>query len=368
MGSPEIIVIGAGIIGASLSWRLAQAGRRVELVDAGGFGSEASWAGAGMLAPGGEVEHRSAWTAFALESLGMYRSFVQELQDESGVAIDYQELGAVEIARTADEWRVLEARTAAQRDLGIPSETLPAAQLRQLVPLLAGETAGALYYPRDALVDPRDVLRALRAACGKHGVGIQEHRAVTAIHAGANRIDLETGLGPMTAAAAVLAAGAWSGGIPLLVNGERQPIPASFPVRGHLLGYRLEAGSLGPILRHEHTYLLQRAGGYTVAGTSSERVGFRRDIDARIVDDIARRAGGLVPALRTARGPEPWVGFRPASDGQEPEIGRLAGTSLWLCYGHYRNGILLAPATARRVSHEITASWGMDSTLPGASR
>src|SRR2546422_9167809 len=97
---PDIAVIGAGIIGASVAWRLAQAGVRVELIEAGRFGSEASWAGAGMLAPGGEMDRRSLWTDLALQSLTLYRGYVGELEQEGGCAIDYQERGAVEIARS----------------------------------------------------------------------------------------------------------------------------------------------------------------------------------------------------------------------------------------------------------------------------
>src|SRR5215467_13574273 len=116
---PDVAVIGAGIIGSSIAWRLAQAGCQVAILDAGSVGAEASWAGAGMLAPGGEIEHRSAWADFALASLALYAGFVEELQRESGCAIDYQQKGAVELAFTADEWDHLEARLAAQSKIGI---------------------------------------------------------------------------------------------------------------------------------------------------------------------------------------------------------------------------------------------------------
>src|SRR5205085_2752255 len=113
MRTPDVAVIGAGIIGTSIAWRLAQAGCRVTIVDVGAVGGEASWAGAGMLAPGGEIEQRSPFADFALESLGLYPAFVEELQQESGCSIDYQRLGAVELAITAGEWDHLDARAAA---------------------------------------------------------------------------------------------------------------------------------------------------------------------------------------------------------------------------------------------------------------
>ncbi|HZT34199.1 MAG TPA: FAD-dependent oxidoreductase [Bryobacteraceae bacterium] len=359
--SPDILVAGAGIIGTSIAWRLAQAGLRVCLLDAGKAGGEASWAGAGMLAPGGEVEDRSDWAEFALESRRLYPAFVAELAAESGCPIDFKELGAVEVAFAEAEWRALAERARKQAVLGVSSRCLSPVELRERVPLLGRETAGALWFPDDALVDPRQVMRALTACCRGRGVEIREGVRVTYFTLSPREALLETSAGPLTAGAAVLAAGAWSGEIPVRVNGAERPIPESFPVRGHLLGYLLDPGSLGPILRHGQTYLLQRANGLTIAGTSSEQVGFDRRLDRGIVRDIARRACELLPRLRAAGEPQPWLGFRPATAGLHPEIRRIEGAPLWLAYGHYRNGILLAPATAQRVSRQIIASSETDS-------
>jgi glycine/D-amino acid oxidase-like deaminating enzyme len=99
--------------------------------------------------------------------------------------------------------------------------------------------------------------------------------------------------------------------------------------------------------------LLQRSSGFTIAGTSTELVGFDRSLDPAIVADIRRRAAGLLPRLQAAPEPESWVGFRPATPDYEPRIGRVPGTDLWLAFGHYRNGILLAPATAQRISSQM---------------
>jgi glycine oxidase len=278
----DVIVIGGGIIGGSIAWRLAQAGATVTLVDSGTLGGEASWAGAGMLAPGGEFVRRTRWAQFALESMALYPAFVAQLEGETGLGIDYRRCGAVEIARTEAEWQDLLARRAAQLEMGIRAEV----------------TAGGLYYPDDAMVDPRDVMRALRCACEKRGVRIRERTRVIAVRLTGKRADVETSGGVLAGSAAVLAAGAWSGAIPVFGGDERIAIPATFPVRGHLLGYTLEPGSVGPILRHGHTYVMQRSSGFTIAGTSSEQVGFNRDLDPQIVDDIRARAEELLPRLR----------------------------------------------------------------------
>jgi glycine oxidase len=139
-------------------------------------------------------------------------------------------------------------------------------------------------------------------------------------------------------------------------------------VRGHLLGYQLEPGSLSAILRQGHTYILQRTNGFTIAGSSMENIGFDRQINPEIVCEIARRAEALLPALRDAAEPVSWIGFRPRADAHQPQIGRVANSNLWLAYGHFRNGILLAPATARRVATEITSSAGTGWSFPSGSR
>jgi glycine/D-amino acid oxidase-like deaminating enzyme len=202
----------------------------------------------------------------------------------------------------------------------------------------------------------------------ERGVHIHENRRVSLIRATSAEVTVETAAGPLAAGGAVLAAGAWSSQIPLVVDGTEHPLPASFPVRGHLLGYRLEPGLLGPILRHEQSYLLQRTGGYTIAGTSSEHVGFRREIDPAIVAEIHHRVSALAPVLQHAPAPDAWVGFRPATETETPVIQRVQGTRVWLCYGHYRNGILLAPATAGRLQREIIASSETGSTGPAGHR
>jgi glycine/D-amino acid oxidase-like deaminating enzyme len=314
------------------------------------------------------MEHRSALTDFCMESLALYPGFVEELQAESDSTIDYQGCGALDVAFTAAEWTALEARAVRQREFGIRSEALDARALAGLRAITGREAAGALRFPDDAVVNPRQVMDCLQVGCARRGVAIWEQHRVSAVHLRGTHIEVDSAPGIFSAACVVLAAGAWSGEIAVWRDGERLPLAHSFPVKGHLLGYRLEAGSLGTILRHGSTYILQRANGFTVAGSSSERVGFERGVDPAITADIHTRACAVVPRLRQAPPPEPWIGFRPAIESLEPEIRRLAGTNLWLAYGHYRNGILLAPATARRVSDDIIANWEKDSTSPGGSR
>jgi len=348
----DAIVGGAGIVGSSIAWRLAQKGLRILLLDAGKMGAEASFAGAGMLAPGGEIDTPSPLHELAAEGLRLYPGFVAELEEETGFHIDFQRLGAVELATSRKEWAELQARAERQAALGIPSAALTSSDLRKHAPLARQDVAGALFYPQDASVDPRDIMAALRIACQAAGVEIREGTRIAGIHPNAGSVRVETSEGTIEAPAAVLACGAWSSEIPV----AGLAVPRAFPVRGHLIGYQLEPHSIGPVLRHGHTYLLQRSGGFVIAGTSSEQVGFDRTLDRTVISDIQTRAAAMVPALARCQSSEAWAGFRPAIEGDQPALGRAGETALWLAYGHYRNGILLAPATAHRIADGITAS------------
>ena len=292
-------MVGGGIIGGSIAWRLSQAGCRVSLFDAGRFGAEASSAGAGMLAPGSEFpassEAASTWTALANQSMSLYPGFIEELQAESGVPIDFR---------------------------------------------ICGSQCGEVFYPGDGYVDPRDVMSALRVVCDAGGVSIQEKTPVTEFDAGDER-------------AVVIAAGAWSSGIALRYHGRALSLPESFPVKGHLIAYRKKPGLLGPIRRSGHTYVLQRANGLVIAGSTEEHVGFDRKIDSRICGRLHKRAVRLWPALSGNLFDECWVGFRPGTASGLPVIGRILGSNVWLAYGHYRNGILLAPVTSETIANEI---------------
>jgi glycine oxidase len=368
LGAPvrpaDSVVVGAGIIGSSIAWRLAQAGLHVALLDAGRMGGEASWAAAGMLAPGGEIEEPSAWSSFGVENLAAYPEFVAELENVTGQTVDFQRLGALEIAMGETDWGDLLARAERQAKLGIRAARMSAQDVRREVPLLRPDLAGALFYGGDALVDPRGIMRALRIACCGRGVEIREGVRATEIRAEREGVQVFTDQGSLTAGCAVLAAGAWTSQI--AVPGCE--LPRAFPVRGHLVAFALEGGSIGPILRSGHTYILQRAGGFTIAGTSSEHCGFDRSLDPSIISGIHERAAALVPSLMGLSFTESWLGFRPGIEGGGPVIGPVAGTSLWLAYGHYRNGVLMAPLTAARVAAQITANFSANSERDSSAR
>jgi len=288
----EVLIVGGGLIGSSIAWRLAQKGARVSIADAGNLGGEASPAGAGMLSPGAEFDKPSVWRDLGLESIRLYPSFVDELQTETGIDTDFR-----------------------------------------------------MFHPEDGVVDPAALLRALHCACESRKVRIMREHVTT--------------VEPRDYTAVVIAAGAWSGQVQVKPN---VMLPAVVPIKGHLIGFQLEPGALGPTRRHGETYVLQRSNGFLIAGSNEQDIGFDRTVDAAICEDIHRRAAQLFPPLEHATPLKRWIGFRPrpVQNGAtgDPHIGRVEGTNVWLAYGHYRNGILLTPVTAQRLADEI-------SVLPG---
>ncbi|MFN7920547.1 MAG: glycine oxidase ThiO [Bryobacteraceae bacterium] len=344
----RVVVIGAGIIGSSVAWRLVQRGFRVRVFDPGGKAGQASWAAAGMLAPGAEVGAASAWSDLALEGARLYPEFVAEL----GGKIDYRHCGALELAYSDSDCEELAARRMRQAEIGIVARDITFREARLIAPALEREPRAAVYYGGDGLVDPRDVVARL------HERIAVEQRPVRYIRVSGETVSVGTPERAEPADAVVLAAGPWTSSIQVLTDDGSLPLPASFPVRGHLLGYRVEPGLVGPIIRHDHTYILQRRSGLLIVGASSEEVGFDSEIDAGTVAELHARAETLLPALFRGRVPEPWLGFRPGIAADGPLVGRLGETPVWTAYGHYRNGVLMAPSTAARIADSITASLG----------
>jgi glycine oxidase len=317
------------------------------------MGGEASWAGAGMLAPGGEMDEASELTTLAIESRRIYPAFVRELTQASGFAIDFQEMGAVDLAYSAEELSALEARAARQAGIGIESKAVRTARVAAFWPRVRTEgLVGARFYPGDGLVNPREVVVALCAVCKKLGVRLVQNCGVRSVADSGSSAQIVTEQGTEAARCVVMAAGAWSGSIAVSPVG----IPASAPVKGHLVGYQQPSQTCNTIVRHGHAYLMQRSSGLLIVGASVEHVGFDRQVDAGVASQLSAAAGFVMPHLLETTPTETWVGFRPGSD--RLHLGRWESGSVYLAYGHYRNGILLAPVTAERLADEISSDLG----------
>jgi glycine oxidase len=199
-------------------------------------------------------------------------------------------------------------------------------------------------YPDDAIVDPRDVTRALIQVCRKLGAELHENEPV--LNIAADGLSIQSAAGCYESTGVIIAAAARSSEL-------FKDLPRTMPVRGHLISWRLEPGALPVILRSGHTYLFQRTSGLVIAGSTTEHVGWDDRFDSAAVADIHGRAAALFPRLKNLEPDEKWIGFRPGIEAAGPAIGKVPGTSVWTAFGHYRNGILMAPETARIIAEQI---------------
>jgi glycine oxidase len=369
-----VVVIGAGVVGLALARRVAEMGRRVVVLDRDARGAAASRAAAGMLAPRFEAREPGPFFELALASRRAFGAFVRELVVESGVDVDYREDGLIALGLDADEETELARRAEWQRAAGLAIEELTRTEAASRWPELVlpaapptGESArfaeGRLFFfPDEAQVDAERLVDALLASCRKRrvelalGVGAEgfqtEGDRVTAV-----RIpDGEIGCGLV-----VNAAGAWAGTVAGWV-GEALPVE---PVRGELLAFATELRTPRPIVSAGSAYALLREGGHLVVGATVERAGFDSAPTPAGQAWLEAEAVVLVPSLAGRRPAARWAGLRPGTPDDLPVIGfSTAVENLYHATGHFRNGILLAPASAELALADLGGST-TGPTIPG---
>jgi glycine oxidase len=344
---PRVVIIGAGVVGLGIAWRLA--GRaEVLLFDRAKAGAGASHAAAGMLAACCEAEPgEEALVALGRDSQARWPGFADELLQASGVDVELRREGTLVLALTADDQAALVHQLDYQQKLGLPLQWLSAAATRAKEPHLAGKIAGAVFSPEDHQVDNRKLAAALRIAAEAVGAKIHEHQPVKEIAVQGGRatgVMLEDGT-RVAADRVVLAAGAWSRTIAGLPPDRRPPVR---PVKGQMLALRMDASA--PLLAHvlwaPGAYLVPRRDGRLVIGGTVEEKGFDETITAGGMLTLLEAAWRAIPAVEELPIDEIWVGHRPGSRDDAPILGRAPLEDLFYATGHHRNGILLAPVTA----------------------
>ncbi len=352
-----IIIIGGGVNGLAIAWRLAKAGRLVDVYDAGAIGAGstgATWASGGMLAANIEAEPgEEALTALCLDSQQRWPAFRDELEAASGISVGYRSEGIMVIATNRDETAALKHQYDYQIGLGLKLQWLTAAEAKRREPHLGRNITAAVFSPLDHQVENRDVLRALVIAAERAGVRLHPHTPVEALETAGGRAAGVRIAGEMRpAAAVVLAAGAWSGAIPGIPAEARPPVR---PLKGQMLAVQMDPAA--PILTHvvwaPTTYLIPRLDGRLLIGATVEERGFDDTITAGGLLTLLDRAWRALPTIEELPIVETWAGFRPTSRDDAPIFGPTPVEGLFLATGHHRNGILLAPMTADAVSAAV---------------
>ena len=351
---PRVAIIGAGVVGLGIAWRLA--GRAdVVVFERGKAGRGASHAAAGMLAACCEAEPgEEDLIALGRDSQARWPGFAEELERESGIDVELRREGTLVLALTADDAATIAHHLEFQHKLGLPLEWLNAAATRAREPHLAGKIAGALFSPQDHQVDNRKLAEALRVAATKAGAEIRELCPVKEIAVASGRaggVVLEDGT-RFDADAVVLAAGAWSRGIAGLPPDRRPPVR---PVKGQMLALRMDPAA--PLVDHvlwaPGAYLVPRRDGRLIVGATVEEKGFDETVTAGGMLTLLEAAWRAIPAIEELPIDEIWVGHRPGSRDDAPILGRGPLEALFYATGHHRNGILLAPVTADAMARLI---------------
>ena len=349
MKSYDVAVIGGGIIGGSIALELARHNLRVVVLDRQAPGREASWAAAGMLAPVAETRESAAFMELAKASFALYPEFIAAVESESGQSAEFRRYGTLHLFFSTESELERDRMLAELRACGIPVETISIADARRHEPALNRDARAAIWLRDEAAVDPRLLTESIFAAGTKRGAEIRSGAAVTSlIREGARVRGVIAGGSKISAGSVIVAAGCFSGGI----EGLDRYAPTS-PVRGQMIALRGENIPHQCILRSHRGYTVPRGDGRVLAGSTLENAGFEKLVTPGGMQQILGAALELAPSAANAAIVETWAGLRPDTPDHLPLLGPTDVEGLLIATGHYRNGILLAPITAKVIREWI---------------
>ncbi len=352
--SLRVAVVGAGVVGLSIALELRSRGADVAVYDRGlELGAGVSIRAAGMLGAAFEwaaEDDQRALAALARHAGQLWPDFAARLERLGGGPVEYSREGALVIARTPGEADWLAGLTAACQARDVPALTLSLKDLAVREPALAPNLLAALWLPDDQQVDPVLVLQRLGAALARTGVRLRFGRQVERITAGQHflmpdgerydRVVLANGAQPA----------------PLFVGprGARLSpgLPAPVPVKGHMLALAPMEHGLRHVIHTRDVYIAPKSR-WILIGATSERNRADTEVDRDSVAQLRARAAALAPALANATELSAWAGIRPGSPDDQPLIGQTAIPGVFAALGHYRNGVLFAPATAEIVADQV---------------
>lgn len=337
MALQDVIIAGAGIIGVSLALELRDLGARVLVLDEREPGLGASSAAAGMLAAT-DPETPAALREFAIESARLFPEFVERVEADSGVSVDFRQQGTIVLG---------------QGPFPENHRPLSRSELAELEPDLDPEPHNAFLVAEGA-VDPALLMQAALRAAEANGIEIRPATKVLGMQAAAGGVEVCTNRGTLSSLQAVNCCGAWSGA----------PVR---PRKGQMLYLGPErAGILEHVVRSPEVYLVPRSSGKILVGATVEDVGFNTDVDPTVIARLHLSAAKYLPQLASAPVIESWAGLRPGTPDDLPIMGETENKGIFVATGHFRNGILLAPATARIMARlvrgeplgtDLTAFW-----------
>ncbi len=348
-----VIVIGAGIIGAAIAEELAFRGARVTVLDMRSPGRGASQASAGLLAPYSEARAHPALLDLCTESLDLYDEFVRNVRERSGLAVQYGRDGTVEVALTEDEATRLRDTHAWLQARHVESQWLEPGGLRELEPAVTSDAVGALLVAAQGFVGAGSLVRALVQSARLQGAEFESPVEAVRVEPLGDGIEVRSDARRLLADAVVVAAGPWSSRLRIAGHAA---LPVR-PIRGQLVQLTWAGDGLPtrPIWG-SRVYTVPWRPDTLLVGATVEDVGFDERSTVAGVHDLLGGVGELLPGSWQGAVAEVRVGLRPATGDGLPLLGPLPSDGrIHLATGHYRNGVLLAPLTARRAADQIMA-------------
>jgi glycine oxidase len=354
MSVKSVVIVGGGVIGLALGWKLGEAGAQVTLIDAGAETPAATHAAAGMLAP--SFEHSAGLLGeplydLSLASLKLWPDFVARLEAAAGVAVDFRRDGVMGLA--FDRLGAAEfAQIAADIDVrGGNIRVLNAERARSREAAISDNVVAALWAPDDAQVDPRLLMVALRRAIKRNGGVLIDGRVREVVPKGSAALVVNAMDGAsFLADAVVIAAGAAVGRIAL-----PSPPPPIFPVKGEALALKCDSLPVKCVIRAPGAYICPKSDGRIVIGATSVPHEASLTPSSDAIDQLKAAAIAAVPSIKDCPELERWAGLRPATADGAPVLGAhpKGPANLYFAVGHYRNGVLLAPETAELLASAI---------------
>lgn len=351
---PDVLVIGAGIIGLSLAWELGRRGRKVTVVDSRQLGQGTSWAGAGILPPTARCSVVDPYEQLRSLSSDMHQRWATELQELTGIDTGYRRCGGIYLGTTPAEKATLLGNELWWTEHDIPFERLDSTTLAKREPSLPllSESAAAWWLPDEHQLRNPWHLKALIAACQSVDVCLVEETAVADFlieDASVRAVQLANGE-ECSASQFCITSGAWSQ--KLL---ERRHVPTGLmPVRGQMLLYACPPDLLSSVINEGNRYLVPRGDGHLLAGSVEEEVGFDCSTTEAAITQIRTWAESTVPQLKDATLLKSWAGLRPGSYDGLPYLGRIPDLeNAFLAAGHFRSGLHLSTGTAMLMSNLI---------------
>ncbi len=338
----DVLIIGGGIIGLMTARELMLAGAKVTLIEMGETGRESSWAGGGIISPLYPWRAPAAVTALAGWSQEVYPALAVELFDATGTDPELTPSGMLIL--DTDELELALAWGASHAQ---PIEVVQGPHLHEIEPELGPRPARALFFPEIAQVRPPRLSKALRRALDAHIELREQEEVVELLIEGDRAVGARTAKGRVKAEQIVICAGAWTAKL----LGPLGTAPDIRPVRGQMILFHAKPGQISHITLREDRYIIPRRDGRILFGSTLEHTGFTKTTTAEDKEALYRDAIALFPVLKRTPIEDHWAGLRPSSPSGIPYIGAYPGIAgLHINAGHFRNGLVTAPASARLIA------------------